>query len=163
MKQRIQSKQQKLFSLKSMYYQRYLFLRYSISCIFFTNLYWSICLQNIFIILPMILCIGCLFSCVESVVAFGKKNMKTKWTSTVLKLQIITNVCLIIVTCTPYSNYLFPFLTVSLASSFFINCLCILGILLSFGCLHKLHNISLNKDKQYQRIQKYEKIIKLQL
>lgn len=163
MKQRIQSKQQKLFSLKSMYYQRYLLIRYSIACIFFTNLYWWICLQDVFKIVPSILCIGCILSCIESVTAFGKKNMRTRWTSTVFKLQLIINICLMMLSWTHYVSYLFPFLTVSITSSLCICCICILGVILCYGCLHKLHNISLNKDKQYQRIKEYEKLIKLQL
>lgn len=163
MKQRKQSKQQKLFSLKSMYYQRYLLLHYSIACIFFTNLYWCISLHNMCMIIPMLLCIGCVFSCIESVTAFEKKHMHTKWTSIVFKLQLFANICFMIIGWSPFSKYLYPFLTVSLASSFFISGLCIMGIILSYGCLHRLHNISLNKDKHYQRIKEYEKIINIQL
>lgn len=163
MKQREQSKQQKLMSLKSMYYQRYLLIRYCIACLFFTNLYWCIYLRNMYMIIPMFLCIGYVFSLMENITALGKKHMHTKWTTFVLKLQLFANICFIIIGWSPFANYLYPFLTVSYMSSFFITCVCMMGIILSYGCLHRLHNISLNKDKHYQRIKEYEKIINLQL
>lgn len=151
-------------SLKNMYFNRFLLIRYLLAIFVFSNFYWSIFSSGTFIsIIPiMLLLLSCL-AAYEMFKVLGQKDPIIHWTHLFFKLQmIVCGVGMIVLITFPVSEII-PFLTnTSLAQ--------LIGFILFgsgfFMCLlvrKRLHQIELKSDKQYQRIQYYEKTLKINL
>ncbi|GGB56415.1 hypothetical protein F3157_10170 [Virgibacillus dakarensis] len=153
----------KEFSIKSMYFNRFLLVRYVSALFFFTNLYWFISMlmsdSSLFVI-PLILMIVLLFSIAEQVKMYGKHTNNAKYTKYCFMILLSTNVILIVTTCFSSSfTQLYPFLLNQDKSKILVLTILIVGILLSVFILYRLIQIKHNKDKHYQRIKKYEEVI----
>lgn len=152
-------------SLKTMYFNRYLLIRYILALFFFTNLYWFLSLllsdSSLFFI-PALLLIFIIISTVEQTKILNNHTNNAVYTKNCFKLLFFTNICLIF---TVYFDFtfqrLYPFLVDKIASKVSVLFVLLAGILLCFFTLQRLYKIKNNKDKQYKRIKEYEKILKL--
>ncbi|RYL92725.1 hypothetical protein EWI07_08645 [Sporolactobacillus sp. THM7-4] len=161
---RLEENKKKL-SIKAMYFNRYLLVRYISSLFFFTNLYWLISLlmsDSSLYFIPIILMIVMLFSIAEQVKIYSDHTNNAKYTKFCFTVLLFTNVLLILPTCFSSSfTQLYPFLLIQEKSKLFVSIILITGILLSTFILYRLKLIKHNEDKQYKRIKKYEKAINL--
>lgn len=153
------------FSLKSMYFNRYLLVRYVTALFFFTNFYWLVSLilsKSSFYIIPLILMGILIISVAEQVKIYSKHTNNAKYTRLSYIAMIIANVGLIVPTCLSSSfAQLYPFFVNETKSRVFVFFILITGILLSVIMLRRLNQIKQNIDKQYQRIKEYEKAVKI--
>ncbi|WP_182200246.1 hypothetical protein [Paraliobacillus salinarum] len=161
-KESVEDNRRKL-AIKSMYYNRYLLVRYVSALFFFTNLYWLISLSmsssNMYI-LPLALMIIILFSVAEQVKIFSKHTNNPKLTKYCFMAIFFTNILLIISTCfSPIFTKLYPFLTNQVKSQFMVLTVLSLGLLLSTLILLRLYKIKQNTDKHFTRIKAYEEAI----
>ncbi|WP_152655731.1 hypothetical protein [Oceanobacillus sp. CFH 90083] len=153
----------KKFSIKSMYFNRYLLVRYVSALFFFTNLYWMISLlisDSSLYVIPLILMAGLLFSIAEQVKIYSNHTNNAKYTKYSYLMLLITNLILIIPTCFSSSfTQLFPFLLNQEKSKILVLIILVAGILLSALILYRLNQIKHNEDKHYERIKNYEKAV----
>jgi len=156
-------KNRKKFSVKSMYFNRYLLVRYVSALFFFTNLYWLISLlmsDSPLYFIPLMLIILLLFSVVEQVKMYSNHTNNAKYTRYCFTILLVTNVILILPTC--FSStfaHLYPFLLNQEKSKILILTMLVTGILLSVLILYRLYQIKHNEDKHYERINRYVEAI----
>ena len=152
-------------SLKSMYFNRYLLVRYVTALFFFTNLYWLVSLilsKSSFYIIPLFLIGFLIISVAEQVKIYSKHTNNAKITRFSFIAMLIANVGLIVPTCLSSTfAQLYPFFVNETKSRVFVFSILLAGILLSVLMLRRLNQIKQNMDKQYQRIKEYEKVVKL--
>lgn len=122
-------------SIQSMYFNRYLLVRYVSALFFFTNLYWLILLilsDSSLYMIPLVLIIVLLFSIAEQVKMYSKHTNNAKYTKYCFMVLLFTNVVLVIPTCF-YSSYsqLYPFLVNQTKSRLLVLSILVIGILLS--------------------------------
>lgn len=153
----------KKFSVKSMYFNRYLLVRYASALFFFTNLYWLISLlmsDSTLYFIPLMLIIVLLFSVVEQVKMYSDHTNNAKYTKYCFGILFFTNVVLILLTRFSSSfTQLYPFLLNQEKSKMFILAILITGTLLSVLILYRLYQIKHDEDKHYERIKQYEEAI----
>lgn len=153
----------KEFSIQSMYFNRYLLVRYISALFFFTNLYWMISLlisNSSLYIIPLILMSGLLFSIAEQVKIYSNHTNDAKYTKYSYVMLIFTNIVLIILTCFSSTfTQLYPFLLNQEKSKILVLIILVVGILLCTLILYRLNKIKHNDDKHYERIRNYEKIV----
>ena len=153
----------KNFSIKSMYFNRYLLVRYTVAIFFFINIYWLISLlmsNSILFFIPSILILCLLSSVSEQVKMISKHTNRAIYTKYCFIALLITNILLIFLS--PFSSIfpqLYPFLVNQTKSQVLILVVLGIGAILSSIVLYRLHQIQYNKDKHYQRIKKYEEVI----
>ena len=150
-------------TLKSMYFNRYLLVRYVTALFFFANLYWMIFLamgKSSWLYLPLSLIGILLMGIAEQVKIYSRHTNNAKYTRFCYIAMIIANGILIAPTCIPSSFVqLYPFLANKPQSRIVAVAILIIGILLSILMLYRLNQIRHNADKQYQRIKEYEKAV----
>ncbi|WP_244856945.1 hypothetical protein [Oceanobacillus sp. J11TS1] len=153
----------KKLSIKSMYFNRYLLVRYVSALFFFTNVYWLLSLlmsDSSLYFIPLVLIIVLLFSVVEQVKLFSKHTNNAKYTNYSFKILLFTNVALILPTCFSSSfTQLYPFLLNQEKSKVLVLIILAIGILLSALILYRLYRIKHDEDKHYERIKQYEEAI----
>lgn len=156
-------KNRKEQSIKSMYYNRYLLVRYVTAIFFFTNIYWLISLlmsDSSLYIVPLVLIIILLTSIAEQVKIYSSPTNNAIYTKYCFITLFFTNAVLILLTCFSSSfAQLYPFLVNQTKSKVFVLIILIAGMLLSALILYRLNKIKYNEDKHYQRIKEYEKVI----
>lgn len=153
----------KKLSVKSMYFNRYLLVRYVSALFFFTNFYWLISLlmsdSSLFFI-PLVLIIVFVVSAAEQVKIFSSHTNNAKHTKYYFKIQLVINIILLLPTYFSSSfTQLYPFLIEKGSSKLFILAILMLGIILSAITLKRLHSIKHNEDKHFERIKEYEQAI----
>ena len=153
----------KKFSVKSMYFNRYLLVRYVSALFFFTNLYWFISLlmsDSSLYIIPLLLMIVLLFSVAEQVKMYSNHTNNAKFTRYSFMIFLFTNVVLILPTCFSSSfTQLYPFLLNQEKSKILILVILLIGILFSAVILYRLYRIKHDEDKHYERIKQYKEAI----
>lgn len=153
----------KNFSIKSMYFNRYLLVRYVSALFFFTNLYWMISLfisDSSLYVIPLTLMIVLIFSIVEQVKIYSKHTNDAKYTKYSYMIFLFTNILLVIPTCFSSSfTQLYPFLLNQDKSKLFVLTILIAGILLSTLILYRLNRIKHNEDKHYERMKSFERVV----
>ncbi|MBL5766405.1 hypothetical protein MXL46_07650 [Heyndrickxia sporothermodurans] len=155
-------KNRKELSIKSMYFNRYLLVRYVSALFFFTNLYWLISLlmsDSPLYFFPLILMIVLLFSIVEQVKMFGNHTNNAKYTKYSFTILFSANVLLIPFCFSSYFTQLYPFFLNQEKSKILASVILMTGILLTAFILYRLKRIEHNEDRHYQRIKKYEEVI----
>ncbi len=156
-------KNKKNFSIKSMYFNRYLLVRYVVALFFFINIYWLISLlmsSSILFFIPSILILCLLSSVAEQVKMISKHTNRAIYTKYCFVILLTTNVLLAFLSLfSPIFSQLYPFLVNQVKSQMLILSILAIGILLSSIILYRLHQIQYNEDKHYQRIKKYEEVI----
>ncbi|MFD1388823.1 hypothetical protein ACFQ4Z_18820 [Oceanobacillus oncorhynchi subsp. oncorhynchi] len=153
----------KKLSIKSMYFNRYLLVRYVSALFFFTNLYWFMSLlisDSSLYFIPLILMIVLVISTIEQVKIYGHHSNIVKYTKYCFTILLVTNVSLIVPACfTSSFNQLFPFLVAEEKSKILVLSILIAGVLLSTLILYRLNKIKHNEDKHYERIKSFERAV----
>ncbi|REJ16835.1 MAG: hypothetical protein C6W57_07730 [Caldibacillus debilis] len=157
-------KNRQMLSLKSMYFNRYLLVRYVTALFFFTNLYWMILLilsKSSYVYIPIAFMAILTMSIAEQVKIYNSHTNNPQYTRYSFIVMIFANAVLIVPTSISYTfEKLYPFLANQMQSRLLILSILLAGILLSALVLHRLNQIRNNEDKQYKRIKEYEAAIK---
>lgn len=157
-------KNQKNQMLKSMYYNRYLLVRYVTAIFFFTNVYWLISLvmsHSPLYLLPLALIIVVILSVAEQVKIYSSPTNHAKYTKFCFMTLFFANAMLLLPSCFSSSFVqLYPFLVNQNKSKALILTVLIAGLLLSAFILRRLYQIKHDEDKHFQRIKEYEKAIR---
>ncbi|HLR43212.1 MAG TPA: hypothetical protein VK067_08255 [Pseudogracilibacillus sp.] len=153
----------KNLSIKTMYFNRYLLVRYISALFFFTNLYWFISLllsDSSLYFLPLLLLIVLVISIAEQVKMYGNHTNNAKHTRYCFVILLFTNVVLIAPTCfSSIFTQFYPFLLNQQKSKILVLAILVIGILLTVLILNRLYKINHNEDTHYERIKKYEEAI----
>jgi hypothetical protein len=151
-------------SVKTMYFNRYLLVRYVTALFFFTNLYWlisSLMSDSSLFYIPLIVMIAFVISAAEQVKIYSSHTNDAKYTKYVFTFQLVINVILLLPTYFSSTfTKLYPFLVDQEQSRQIVLGILIIGILFSAMVLKRLDKIKHNEDKHYQRIKEYEEAIK---
>ncbi len=149
-------------SLKNMYFNRYLLIRYLTAGYFFTNLYWLIFLagtQTVLAFIPLVLMVTLILAIAEQVKLYSEHTNSTPRTKSYYWLQFAVNMVLLPVIFSPVFGQLFPFMKNDGNGRQFILIIVLVG---SFFCLvvqRKIYLIQWNRDRHFDRIQQYEKTL----
>ncbi|MFD1067627.1 hypothetical protein [Oceanobacillus locisalsi] len=156
-------KNKKKLSIKSMYFNRYLLVRYVSALFFFTNVYWLTSLlmsDSPLFFIPLLLIIAVLCSVVEQVKILSHHTNQATYTKYSFSTLFIANVLLMIMTCFSSSfTQLYPFLVNQTSSQILVLGVLGIGVVLSGFILYRLYLIRHDEDKHYSRIKKYEEVI----
>ncbi|QED60128.1 hypothetical protein FUT28_02315 [Enterococcus durans] len=151
--------EKKQFSLKIMYFNRYLIIRYLTAGFFFMNLYWLIILlvsKSIFLIV-LIGLIGLTLPAVGEQIRLYRQHQNTvPRTKRYFKWQGIMNGILCGLLFTPFYTSMFPFMVDNLYGKLGMIVFLGSGCLICALCHKRLESIQVNKDRQYQRIKTFE-------
>lgn len=162
-KNRLEEKRKQM-SLKTMYFNRFLLVRYITAVFFFLNLYWFFSLVlsgTIWSVVPGITLLIIIKAIYEQFTLSASDVDDAKCTGFLFKLiSIINLLVLIIVIPTALFNQLFPFLTNSITSRRFIIGITLIGLAFCVVILKRLYKIKNRTDKQLQRVKQYEQAIK---
>lgn len=156
--------EKKQLSLKNMYFNRYLFVRYLTAFFFFMNMQWMILLlsaKSLGSSLPMVLLLAILPAVGEQVKLYRKYQTNVPWTKRYFLFQGVCNILLIPVLFTSGFTLLYPFMANNNRGQLFVFILIVSGIFVSVFIQYRLKKISLNQDQQYIRIKQYEKALYL--
>ncbi|ROX43598.1 hypothetical protein EGW26_12245 [Enterococcus faecium] len=156
--------EKKQLSLKNMYFNRYLFVRYLTAFFFFMNMQWMILLlsaKSLGSSLPMVLLFAILPAVGEKVKLYRKHQTNVPWTKRYFLFQGVCNILLIPVLFTSGFTLLYPFMANNNRGQLFVFILIVSGIFVSVFIQYRLKKISLNQDQQYIRIKQYEKALYL--
>lgn len=156
--------QKKLSSLKNLYFNRYLMVRYFLAVFVFSNFYWALYTQGHWImVLPCILLILAIKPCFDVIRSYGETSIDMKWSTIYFRAQLGVNIVAAILMWTGMFHDLFPFLSDILPSQILASMILLGGVIMALCCVKRLDKIERNEDKQYQRILQYEKALKLHL
>ncbi|NBJ69547.1 MULTISPECIES: hypothetical protein [Clostridia] len=159
----VMEQNRKKLSLKAMYFNRYLLVRYISALFFFTNLYWFISLfmsNSLLCFIPLLLMIALVISITEQVKIYSKHTNNAIYTKYCFIMLLLTNVWLgISIWFSSTFTHLYPFLLDEEKSRILILIILCAGILLSTLVLYRLERIKHNADKHYKRMKQYEKIV----
>ena len=156
--------EKKQLSLKNMYFNRYLFVRYLTAFFFFMNMQWMILLlsaKSLGSSLPMVLLLAILPAVGELVKLYRKHQTNVPWTKRYFLFQGVCNILLIPVLFTSGFTLLYPFMANNNRGQLLVFILIVSGIFVSVFIQYRLKKISLNQDQQYIRIKQYEKALYL--
>lgn len=153
----------KKFSLRSMYFNRYLLVRYMTALFFFTNLYWFLSLifsNSSLYFVPLMQIIVLILCFAEQVKIYSKHTNHAKYTIYSFRFLVVINIVLLILACFPGSfHMLYPFLVNELKSRIMIISLLTVGIILCLITLNRLNKIKHDQDRYFQYIKEYEKLM----
>lgn len=161
-KERIEKRRQQT-SLKTMYFNRFLLIRYITASFFFVNLYWffSLIISNtIWSLVPGVNLVFITIATFEQCVMVSSPIDNANKTIIAYKEILIVNILLILASVTPLFNCLFPFLIISTKSYYLILGIIIIGIIFCSISLKRLEKIKNCTDKQFKYVKKYEQAIK---
>ncbi|WP_323703155.1 hypothetical protein [Mammaliicoccus sp. Dog046] len=156
-------KNRKETSLKTMYFNRFLLVRYMSALFFFTNLYWFFTLtmsRSLLLLIPLMLMLLMIVSVAEQVRMYSRHSNHAKYTFYSFSTLFIVNVALIImVLFTPLFQHLYPFLIDQSATRIFIIGALVAGLIISGFVMFRLNNIRQDKDWHFKRLQRYERAL----
>lgn len=156
--------QKKLSSLKNMYFNRYLMVRYFLAVFVFSNFYWALYTQGHWImVIPCILLLLAIKPCFDVIRSYGETSIDMKWSTIYFRAQLGVNIVAAILMWTGMFHDLFPFLSDILPSQILASTILLGGAIMALCCVKRLDKIERNEDKQYKRILQYEKALKLHL
>lgn len=155
-------KRRKETSLNTMYFNRFLLIRYVTAGFFFINLYWLCSLmmsQKAGVLLPGINMIFIIRAVWEQGTMYSSPIDDAKNTILAYKVLSGVNIMLVVVILTPLFKEVFPFLTDSRKSHELILGIILIGMFFCGVALKRLHNIKKCTDKQYIYAKQLEKTI----
>lgn len=161
LKERIE-KRRKETSIKTMYFNRFLLIRYITAGFFFVNLYWFLSLimsNGMWAVVPGINLVFIIGSAWEQGTMYSSPIDNAKKTIFSFKVILTINIMLVAALFTPIFNKLFPFLKNNMKSYIFILGISLIGIILSSICLRRLKKIKNRTDKQFIYVKQLEKTI----
>ncbi|MBQ0064626.1 MAG: hypothetical protein KBT48_02600 [Firmicutes bacterium] len=150
--------------MTSMYFNRFLMIRYFTAAFFFMSFYWLYLNYTNGHWMVVVSAASFIFSAVASIelfTAYSNREPSVKWVTLYYKVVPIAIPLLMILILIFNANEIMPFLTGNLTSR--IVMLCILGIMeaMAIACRVRLIQIASKTDKQYQRILQLSKYNKL--
>lgn len=155
-------KSRKETSLKTMYFNRYLLVRYITAGFFFVNLYWFLALimsERVWAIVPGINLIFMIRAIWELCTMFSSPIDDAKKTILAYKIILGVNVAIVAALFTPFFSKLFPFLTDTGVSHEFIFGITFIGMIFCAVILKRLQKIKNHTDKQFKYTKQYEKTL----
>ena len=147
-------------ALKNTFFNRYLLLRYTIALFFFSNLYWLLnqfIRPSLIIVLPISLIILAVLATAEQFRLYGQREERLSLTRLYMRVQLLVQLGLLVLTWTPLFQSLFPIFSGSMSARIFVASLLFLGVGLSLLNLKRIQAIYQRKDKAYQRFIQLEK------
>lgn len=156
--------QKNVSTLKSLYFNRYLLIRYALALFIFSNLYWALFLhKSKLLVLPIMMLIFSLLPCYENFKCYGEATPSMKWTKRFFVIQC--GVCVFGLVCvlTPLFTSILPVLTDMPLSRIVAFVAIFMGWLIDLICLKRFQKIEANEDKQYKRIVEYERVTKVHI
>ncbi|BBM14509.1 MULTISPECIES: hypothetical protein [Enterococcus] len=154
--------EKKAFSLKVLYFNRYLIIRYLTAGFFFTNLYWLVSLllaSSKMFWVPLGLLFFLLPVVAEQVALYRTHKNNATVTRNYFRLQAVTNVFLLLAVFSPGYSQLFPFMADGSNGQALILFVIASGLLICLFCQRRLNKIHANTDRHYQRIKEYERVV----
>ena len=149
-------------SLKHMYYNRYLMVRYFLAVFVFANFYWALySMQKWIMVIPLIMLLAAVLPCFENMKAYGETAIQMRWTKRYYQLQLGVSAGVLILVCTPLFPHILPFLKVSGVSQIAALVISMLGCAMAYCCICRLKKIEGNEDKQHARIRQLKKAMHL--
>lgn len=155
--------QKKKMSLKSMYFNRFLMIRYVIALFLFSNLYWfvfAIGTGNLTALVPAVLLFFAGRAIFEQILQLDNHRNQIPKAKHFFLLQLIVNALILIVSLFGSVTSIFPFFQNTNQTNSFVQVIVLFGLLLAVLNLRKIHRIENNKDTHFQRIVDYEHILK---
>ncbi|MCX8649078.1 hypothetical protein J3U21_01865 [Gilliamella sp. B2776] len=157
-----QFKMHKQISMTSLYFNRFLAVRYTTAFFLFLNLYWTIFLMgslSIAILLPLILIILATLTSVEQIKLYRSHQNHLRYASLFYRMMLISGIMLIVSIYTPLFYFFFPFLKYSQEALKVLVSILAVSLVFTIFILIKLKKIERNEDKHFKRIQAYQEII----
>lgn len=146
-------------SVRSMYFSRYLMIRYFSAAFVFANLFWlifAVCYQDIIaIILSGVLFVLLIAGSVEQASKWHRKDTDLKITTFYYGLQLIANIFLAVVCYLPIGKVFFPFMTNTDVANIIFTIL-IVGVLGCILVLRRIKNIQNGRDRYLRAIKTFE-------
>ncbi|MDO5516259.1 MAG: hypothetical protein Q4F66_01820 [Clostridium sp.] len=149
-------------SLKTMYFNRFLLIRYITAGFFFANLYWFCSLimsYKIWALVPGMNLVFIIRAVWEQCTMFSSPIDNAEKTISAYKIIAGVNVMLVAAVLTPLFNELFPFLQNSIKSHEFILGIIFIGMIFCGITLKRLQQIKNRTDKQFKYTKQFEKTI----
>ncbi|MCI1940239.1 hypothetical protein FAM18132_01649 [Lacticaseibacillus paracasei] len=153
-------KSRRELSLTSMYFNRYLLIRYVTAGFFFANLYWlflSLGTQGAMKWVPFCLTVINAVVAVEQVSKYWRRDSKLPFTKFGYVVQLISNFLSLSIIVAGSGTKLFPFLGqkgLSLATTVLL-----IGLGICFYLLVRIRLIEKNQDRYLQQINKFAQSI----
>ena len=152
-----QLRERQKMSIKSMYFNRFLLVRYTLAIFFFANFFWALLSWGspvgYFAAVLVLLALAPIF---EMFKMYGKTKPEYRFTKFYFWLQWVITSVMLVLSFTSFS-FIYPFLNSEMMASRAIG----FGIS-AFGCLmatlvvRRIGQIDHGTDKQFQRIQYFE-------
>lgn len=146
-------------NIKYLYFSRYLMLRYLVVIFLFANLFWLLVLvqykKPVGITLVGLMTIFAAVAAIEQLSKMHNHKRDVPLTRIYFWSQIIFNVLLVACLFLPVKHELFPFST-TINSMYVILAILLIGIVLSYVCEVRIHNIRIGKDKYVKTIDTFK-------
>ncbi|WJP97368.1 hypothetical protein [Macrococcus bovicus] len=156
-------KNKKETSIKSMYFNRYLGVRYTLALFFFCNLYWllsSALSSSMSLLLPAVNIVLAVLAMYEQVRIFSSHTSDAPAARRAFRVIGAVNVLVITLLFIPgMFEWCYPFINATMTNRLIVAAVLLAGLLLTLYTLQKLTRIRQQHDKQYHRIKQYEKLI----
>lgn len=154
------AEKKKADSIKYLYFSRYLMLRYIVVIFLFANLFWLLILTQyqrwLGIIVSGIMTILAAVAAIEQLTKMHNRQLDVPITRYYFWIQLAVNLILLFCVFLPIKKQLFPFVT-NKTSAYLICAFLLIGVLLSYVCEHRIHNIRVGKDRYKGAIKSFEK------
>lgn len=146
-------------SVRSMYFSRYLMIRYFSAAYLFTNLFWlifAICYHDIIAtILAGGLFVLLLIGSIEQASKWHRKDTNLKYTNFYFISQLVLNIVFAALCYTPAGRIIFPFITDSSVSNLIFTIL-LVGVVGCLIVLRRINNLQNGRDKYLRAIKTFE-------
>lgn len=159
-----QEREGKRLTLRSLYYNRYLMIRYLLVLFFFLNMEWAFMTWGTWVFAPaamlIVMSIRPLF---EMFMMLGETDPDVKWTKIFYRIQFIVDAAMAVISLVVPPNEVLPLFANNLVTHI-ITFAIFAGLAgLAFLCIYRLQKIDMNIDKHYARIKQYEKVTRTHL
>lgn len=157
----IESRRQQL-AMKSMYFNRFLLVRYITAMFFFAFLNWTLAMWltgSVAIVFPAVLFILSGITAFEQIHLYNQPKDDAVLTSACYKIFALALSGLFIASFTPLFSTFFPFLNQLARTQQAVVFVIIFAILVTLVVLKRLAQIKQRTDKQYQRIQAMQAVL----
>lgn len=146
-------------SVRSMYFSRYMMIRYFSAAYIFANLFWlifALCYKDILAsVVALVMMVAVVAAIVEQLSKWHTKSTDMRYTKFFYILQLVMNVFFAITCYTPLGKVFFPFITTKDVANVIFTIL-LLGI---GGCLiilKRISNIQSGRDRYLHAIKTFE-------
>ncbi len=144
-------------SLKTLYFNRFMLIRYSLAIFFFANFFVAyLCWPSATGIAGAALLIFSILPCWEMGKMYGQKAPGYKMTKLFFLLQWVFNLVLIFMLAMQPTSEVFPFLNDGNDAKITALVVLVIGFALASWCNFRFYQIDRNLDKTYRRIEFFE-------